>query len=197
MSEVTKRCPKCERVFPATTEHFYANKKRRNGISGWCRECTCEYDRAYRASHKEKRHEQTHRYYTKHKKEINRRNSATRKLRWEYFLEKERDRRHNSPVAKAFTEWRMQGCLGCGPCDYRVVEAHHLNPEEKERNPGSFRSIKELELLVNELGKCVPLCANHHKLLHIELRNGHKDCTTEEVVEFLKESTHAHLRVVA
>lgn len=39
-----KKCTKCSRQFPATTEYFYFNKSR-NKLHSWCKHCKDEYSK--------------------------------------------------------------------------------------------------------------------------------------------------------
>lgn len=70
------------------------------------------------------------------------------------------------------TKERMVKAFGnkCGLCgkEYppELYEFHHLNPEEKEFGLGAVRgSIKSWKRIVNELKKCVMMCANCHRLV--------------------------------
>ena len=48
----TKRCPKCGEVKPLT--EFGKDKGTRDGHSPWCKVCTANRKKAYRAAHPEK-----------------------------------------------------------------------------------------------------------------------------------------------
>ena len=50
-----KKCTKCSREFPATTEYFYFNKSR-NKLHSWCKYCKDEYSkkRMQKWRHKQK-----------------------------------------------------------------------------------------------------------------------------------------------
>ena len=43
----TKKCSKCKRVLPATTEFFYKNRNLKHGIDSWCKDCKKKYDKIY------------------------------------------------------------------------------------------------------------------------------------------------------
>lgn len=87
-----------------------------------------------------------------------------------------------------FREWREEsGCAVCGESDYRVLQGHHIDPAEKDC---SLTRVRNAAVMAAELAKCIPLCANHHILVHEELRNGHKGCAMDEVIEYLKEMSH-------
>lgn len=77
--------------------------------------------------------------------------------------------------SKAFTEKKYKefiefkktlSCLDCGMDDFRCLEFHHLDPNEKEDNLSNlYRHTKKF---LEELKKCVVLCANCHKIRHFE-----------------------------
>ena len=79
--------------------------------------------------------------------------------------------------------WAPEGCVVCGFTDLRAIDAHHRKPLEKERNIGS---IKRAEELSPELAKCVPLCRNHHQILHDMWRKGCRGKSTEEVIAIMR-----------
>lgn len=70
------------------------------------------------------------------------------------------------------TKQRMVAAFGgiCGKCKeefpQEVFEFHHLNPDEKDFGLGSIRSnCISWERIVQELRKCIMLCANCHRLI--------------------------------
>lgn len=65
---------------------------------------------------------------------------------------------------------------GCQICSYNkcpeALELHHLNPEEKEFSFSSMRSSpKKLEIIKEEIKKCILLCSNCHREVHAGLTN--------------------------
>lgn len=74
--------------------------------------------------------------------------------------------RRGSHVAATYQAWREQGCVRCGCKDWRVIEAHHVNRQWKRGSAGVMAQARDLEALLRELEKCVPLCANCHVLVH-------------------------------
>lgn len=65
----------------------------------------------------------------------------------------------------------MQWVGSCVICGYNkcfgALELHHIDPNEKEFSFGRFRrNPKALQTIINELKKCVLLCANCHRELH-------------------------------
>lgn len=61
-----------------------------------------------------------------------------------------------------------QGCHFCGynKC-YASMDMHHVNPDEKKFDiSNGLRDTVKVELLVEELDKCIPICRNCHGELH-------------------------------
>lgn len=58
-------------------------------------------------------------------------------------------------------------CFDCGGrFPYQVYDFHHLNPMDKEFDWNQMRLVSDVRLQA-ELGKCVLLCANCHRIRHI------------------------------
>lgn len=61
--------------------------------------------------------------------------------------------------------FKVDGCTKCDEDELCCLEFHHIDPDKK-----SFRlsqgTSKSLELLVEEISKCVVLCANCHRKVH-------------------------------
>ena len=58
-------------------------------------------------------------------------------------------------------------CIKCGYSkSLRVLQFHHINPDEKDSNVSQLRTEKAVE----EIKKCILLCANCHIELHEELQ---------------------------
>jgi hypothetical protein len=77
----------------------------------------------------------------------------------------------------------IKKCYGCmnkdcrwmGELDPRVLEFHHVDPEEKSYNVLE-RLTSSKKTLAQEINKCVCLCPNCHKLAHLGLVNIVKKC---------------------
>ena len=51
------------------------------------------------------------------------------------------------------------------------IDFHHLNPKEKSFNISDLTQIKvSPKKLIKEIEKCVPLCANCHRLIESNIR---------------------------
>jgi hypothetical protein len=62
-------------------------------------------------------------------------------------------------------------CNKCGVNDFRVLEFHHLDKQEKEFSLSWAHDNKGIEHMKEEMKKCIILCANCHRILHWEELN--------------------------
>lgn len=60
-------------------------------------------------------------------------------------------------------------CEDCGTNDHRVLEFHHKDPSQKDREV-SIMITWGWKKLMDEVAKCSVLCANCHRVLHYEER---------------------------
>ena len=65
-----KVCTKCNRILIVCEINFYKNKKRKDGFSCYCRECTKNKSNNYYKKHREERLEYAVQYREEHKEEI-------------------------------------------------------------------------------------------------------------------------------
>jgi hypothetical protein len=74
---------------------------------------------------------------------------------------------------KKFEEYKKTlSCADCGNKDHRVLEFHHTG-EDKESNIGDMIGKGlPLKTILEEVKKCLPLCANCHRIRHYIERNG-------------------------
>lgn len=62
--------------------------------------------------------------------------------------------------------WKSQGCIKCGEKRYYLIDAHHKNPEEKDKDLCRLKVNCSIDKIQKELDKCVPLCSNCHREFH-------------------------------
>ena len=64
-------------------------------------------------------------------------------------------------------------CVRCGLTDYRVLDFHHRDPSQKviSLSVALHKNVGEKAIL-DEIAKCDLLCANCHRILHWEERDG-------------------------
>ncbi len=69
-------------------------------------------------------------------------------------------------------EYKGGKCERCGYDKYPdVLEFHHLDPQSKEASWNEMRKWNWNKVLT-EIDKCSILCANCHREVHVELRQG-------------------------
>lgn len=121
------------------TNCFTKDRTTSDGLYSSCREC------------KRKNSKQLHSDKHKHKA----------KLRAKKYRESSAMIRN---VVKTYT-----GCVVCGENTHPgVLELHHLDPNVKEFAV-SENSAMSVERLVTEIAKCICLCANCHRKVHMGL----------------------------
>ena len=77
--------------------------------------------------------------------------------------------RHLQRKAQLAEIMASRGCMVCGIKEPTVLLFHHRDPTEKEFDIGmmvhfSWRRVSE------EMAKCDVLCANHHLIVHADMR---------------------------
>jgi hypothetical protein len=86
----------------------------------------------------------------------------------------ERAKRNRKNADKRNHQWLNEyklrrGCADCGYNKHHVaLEMHHLIKGEKKRR---FNGPLSFKWLINEVAKCVVLCANCHAIRHYEERH--------------------------
>lgn len=64
---------------------------------------------------------------------------------------------------------RTRGCQHCGYNDPRALQFHHIDRTNKLFEVGRLtRGGYKAEHIINEMSKCIVLCANCHIILHYE-----------------------------
>ena len=88
---------------------------------------------------------------------------------------------------EAFDAWRSAGCVVCGMTLVKAIDAHHVDPREKDYNIA--RALGQLtdEELAAELEKCVPICRNDHALVGRELRAGGDALPFDDLVQLIRD----------
>jgi len=62
-------------------------------------------------------------------------------------------------------------CQDCGETDTIVLEWHHIDPSKKDMSIADMLTRRGKKTILEEIEKCVCLCANCHRRLHHRLRN--------------------------
>ena len=84
---------------------------------------------------------------------------------------RESSKKHSEKYNQLILEWKSQGCKKCGETRTHVIDAHHINPEEKDFMVGTVQ--RGIKITKEELKKCIPLCSNCHRDFHfLEKKTG-------------------------
>lgn len=149
----TKTCTKCGRQLPATTEYFGKHNAFADGLDNRCRPCRRSHSRAVREKNPEK-------YRTLNRASYHRNHADS------LAAMKATKRRRQIKSRAVYEEFRGRGCQLCGCSEPLVIQAHHRDPDGKDSNLRRNGELLPVALMVRELEKCVPLCANCHILAH-------------------------------
>lgn len=75
--------------------------------------------------------------------------------------------------AAIFQEYKKTRCCEhCGITDYRVLDFHHLDKKEKEQEVSNLAMWRSFDRVMEEIKKCICLCANCHRIHHHEQKQG-------------------------
>lgn len=96
----------------------------------------------------------------------------------EYYREKQQKRRQEIRI---LVEGLKIPCIVCGESDIACIDFHHVDPNEKELKIGDAGNHKWSDIkIIDEINKCVCLCANHHRILH------YHELSVEELIQRYK-----------
>jgi hypothetical protein len=152
----TKICAKCG-IEKKADEYTIVKTKRGKynpHLMSRCKSCKAQdqkrfrkpYDSEYALSWKSKNPDKVKEYQTKV--------YQNRKQRWENFM-------------------KEQKCSRCGISDYRVLQWHHIDPSTKTMTIGAQARIGKWNEVMEEVKKCICVCANCHFILHAEECTSH------------------------
>jgi hypothetical protein len=77
---------------------------------------------------------------------------------------RENDKKHSKKYNQLILEWKSQGCSKCNEKRPHTIDAHHINPNEKDFMVGTVK--RGIKITKEELKKCIPLCSNCHRDFH-------------------------------
>ena len=147
----TKICAKCG-INKKAEEYTIVKTKRGKynpHLISRCKSCKAQdqykhrkpYDSKYAKTYKENNKDKI--------KQWSRSSYIKRKQRWEDFM-------------------KQHKCSKCGISDYRVLQWHHLDPSTKTMTIGANARQGKWDDILEEVKKCICVCANCHFILHAE-----------------------------
>ena len=81
---------------------------------------------------------------------------------------KVRNNKTRSKLRDILEEVKSKGCFMCPEKFKPCLEFHHLNGEDKLNSVGHLVTYGSQRLLLEEIDKCVLLCANCHRKVHFD-----------------------------
>lgn len=147
-----KYCPKCDRHYPI--KHFGKNSSTKSGYNNLCKECYNKYMQAYHSGNK------------KHLDRVNkyRKNNMVKVKGIKHAFYEKR--------MKFISEFKTECCI-CREKRKPCLEFHHKDRNKKLFTIGKF-VFKSREAIVDEINKCVVLCANCHRKVEYGSLRGYK-----------------------
>jgi hypothetical protein len=147
----TKVCAKCK-IEKLANEYSIVKIKRGKynpHLNSRCKLCRAEdqkkhrkpYDPNYALPWKAKNPDKVKQYQSQ--------TYQKRKQRWEDFM-------------------KQQKCSKCGISDYRVLQWHHIDPSTKTMTIGANARQGKWNEVMEEVKKCICVCANCHFIIHAE-----------------------------
>ena len=72
------------------------------------------------------------------------------------------------------TQWmeykKTLSCIKCGLSHPAIIDFHHVNPTKEDRKLFEILRCDNFAAALEEIKKCVPLCANCHRIHHHDER---------------------------
>lgn len=139
-----KTCTKCGDEYPPTTQYFYSDSSKPDGLTYSCRICQRKADAIRRAEGRKRNVKRT---------------LQNIKRAAGYML------RHKNKRKSQLAALKLD--IGCQLCDYRIcsraLEFHHKSDKDYNVSQMAGRSV---ETIRSELCKCIVVCANCHAETH-------------------------------
>lgn len=117
-----------------------------------------EYKKQYYLEHRDTIRQYQKNYHQKNKEKLN---AKCRLYHKNNYIGNQRMRQIIMHTLK------INGCAICGydKCD-RALQFHHTNPEDKKMEVAQRILHRKNSVIVDELNKCILLCANCHAEIH-------------------------------
>ncbi len=86
------------------------------------------------------------------------------------------DKEYKKNVYSILMDIAKDGCVKCGEKHFACLQFDHINPTEKTSGIANMiRDTKKIDLILQEINKCVILCANCHAKRTAEQFGWYKD----------------------
>ncbi len=133
-----KKCSQCKLLKEKSS--FNKNKKRKDGLQTICRACSSKNSKRYYSNFTEEHREKTKKRRSLKRKEIKSKIDEIKKI---------------------------CSCAKCGENDIVCLEFHHVDPKAKDFDIASSYAYEwKWEIILEEIKKCVCLCASCHRKFH-------------------------------
>lgn len=85
----------------------------------------------------------------------------------EYTKQRDRVKNNNKLLRQRFRAWKEhQQCCVCGESAVECLDFHHTDPSSKEGNLARAVDFGSWDRVMEEVAKCVIVCANCHRKIH-------------------------------
>ena len=83
----------------------------------------------------------------------------------------EKTKKRKQTVRKQWIELKESAkCISCGFAHPAAIDFHHVNPSSSDRKIFELLRCNNFNGALEEIKKCVPLCANCHRVHHYDER---------------------------
>lgn len=160
-----KECSRCH--IEKDESEFYIDPRKKTGSDrhrSICKVCWGERKKEYCKANKEKISEGNRRYYSKNKDRVK---EIAKK--WK----EDNAERHQELYKRRLTQGHerlnslRKPCIKCGENRLHIIHFHHIDPSKKSFDVTVSKAMREdTDTLLQEINKCVCMCANCHQEFH-------------------------------
>lgn len=158
------------------TQRKYREKNREKLREYYREKYGAEYKRQWREKKPDQRAKERasrKEYYERNREEERRK--ARVYMRSYYYANKERYSAYTRQRYLKMRTWFDSihpdlKCSRCGESDRDCIDFHHKNPAERENSIISMLASRSKKVILEEVEKCLVLCANCHRKEHARLR---------------------------
>ena len=159
-----------EKIAAQRKQYYKENKEKRKQYKEENKEKIYEQQKKWREENKEELAAYNKKYNEENKEKI-----YAQTMRWRSRNKEKVTGYHKKQLADVLNKKDEivahfnNECADCKqPYPRNVYDFHHVNPNEKEYQVARLLALKDTKRLWAELAKCVMLCANCHRIRHME-----------------------------